>query len=295
MTALVALVAGVIIGSGVWLLATALAPAPIPLNRAIAHLHRPAEPPNAAVGPIAKLGRVADRLFGGRVGSRSWEHQLRIIERPPELHSGLLTVAAIAGFLGPLLVNSLMRAVGLPALPLVIGVASSLAGAALGVAIVHIDLGTKADLAVTDLRHQLSAYLNVLTMLLAAEHANEGALKHAAEAGDGRLFVELRRRITEAATAGRSAVTALHQLGTDLGLVELQEIANSASLATSQGAPVSRSLAAKTETLRAALQADAETDARLRTSRITFPLIAMGLVFMAIGMYPALTSINQGT
>jgi hypothetical protein len=68
----------------------------------------------------------------------------------------------------------------------------------------------------------------------------------------------------------------------------------SASLATSQGAPVARSLTAKTQTLRSTLQAEQEQEARIRTAKITFPLVAMGIVFMALGLYPALASISGG-
>ena len=159
--------------------------------------------------------------------------------------------------------------------------------------LVSADLDQRASTASRDLRHQLSAYLDVLTMLLASNQGNEGALRLAADAGDGRLFVELRRRMLEAATAGRPAVSALAALGRDLGVVEMIEIAASASLATSQGAPVARSLVAKTESLRAALQAEQEQDARVRTGKITFPLVAMGLVFIILGLYPALASIRN--
>jgi tight adherence protein C len=165
--------------------------------------------------------------------------------------------------------------------------------AAIAVLIVAADLDKRATVASRDLRHQLSAYLDVLTMLLASNQGNEGALRLAADAGDGRLFVELRRRMLEAATAGRPAVTALATLGRDLGVVELTEIAASASLATSQGAPVARSLIAKTESLRASLQAEQEQDARVRTGKITFPLVGMGIVFIILGLYPALASIRN--
>jgi len=169
----------------------------------------------------------------------------------------------------------------------------SLGVAAIGVLLATADLEQRASAASRDLRHQLSAYLDVLTMLLASNQGNEGALRLAADAGDGRLFVELRRRMLEAATAGRPAVSALAALGRDLGVVELVEIAASASLATSQGAPVARSLVAKTESLRSALQAEQEQDARVRTGKITFPLVAMGIVFIVLGLYPALVSIRN--
>ena len=139
-----------------------------------------------------------------------------------------------------------------------------------------------------DLRYQLSSYLDVVTMLLAGNVGNEGALRQAAQAGDGRLFVELRRRILIAETSNRSLVSALAQLGDDLDLVELQQISASASLAASAGAPVAKSLAAKCATLRGALSSEQEADARVRTGKITVPLVGMSLLIMAAVVYPAL-------
>ena len=104
-----------------------------------------------------------------------------------------------------------------------------------------------------------------------------------------RIFeLELRRRILVAETSNRSLVSALSQLGNDLDLVELQQVSASASLAASAGAPVAKSLAAKCATLRSALSAEQETDARVRTGKITVPLVGMSLLIMAAVVYPAL-------
>ena len=153
---------------------------------------------------------------------------------------------------------------------------------------VQVDLGNRSTTARGDMRHQLSAFVDLLTMLLAGNLGNEGAIRSAAAAGDGRLFLVLRRRIIEAAAAGRSLTTALHATGIELDLTELQEIALTASLATSRGAPVARSLTAKCATLRSSLSAEEEQAARVRSGKLTFPLVGMGLVFMAVAIYPAL-------
>ena len=55
-----------------------------------------------------------------------------------------------------------------------------------------------------------------------------------------------------------------------------------------EGAPVARTLAAKCATLRTALSTEQESEARLRTSRLTTPVVGMALIFMALVMYPAL-------
>ena len=74
-----------------------------------------------------------------------------------------------------------------------------------------------------DLRHQLGAYLDMVTMLLAGNVVYEGALDQAARAGDGLLFRELRRRMREVATTGHSlGARALDLVADDYGIIEPQ-------------------------------------------------------------------------
>ena len=126
-----------------------------------------------------------------------------------------------------------------------------------------------------DLRHQLGAYLDMVTMLLAGNTGYEGALDQASRAGDGLLFRELRRRMREAATTGQSLVRALERVADDYGIVELEQVAATATLSAAEGAPVARSLAAKCSTLRSTLSAEQEADARVRNDKVTPPLVAM--------------------
>jgi Flp pilus assembly protein TadB len=284
-------VGGIAVAGGGWLCLTAFGETTPPLARTVAHLHRlPRRRPPDTDGWTA-VGSTALGLFGGVWGDTT-PRRLDLIGRTPEAHAGYLAMAALAGFLLPLTLAAAVTWASATVATWMVSLGAAIACSAIGVLLVTVDLEQRASAASRDLRHQLSAYLDVLTMLLASNQGNEGALRLAADAGDGRLFVELRRRMLEASTAGRPAVTALAALGRDLGIVELTEIAASASLATSQGAPVARSLAAKTESLRAALQAEQEQDARVRTGKITFPLVAMGIVFIVIGLYPALVSIR---
>jgi tight adherence protein C len=272
--------------AGLWIAASAFTTVTPSLTRTVAHLHRP---PTRTVSTSAGTRLV--RLFGARLDGDVVGRKLDLIGRTPQTHATYLATAGFAGFLLPVLIAAVVATVSTTVVAVTVGMACGTAAA--GVLLVVADVEQRTKTASQDLRHQLSAYLDVLTMLLASNQGNEGALRLAAEAGDGRLFIELRRRMLEAATAGRPAVTALATLGHDLGLVELTEIAASASLATSQGAPVARSLTAKTESLRAALQAEQEADARVRTGKITFPLVAMGLVFIVLGLYPALVTIRN--
>ena len=293
MTLVLVVLGGFVVAAGGLLCITAFVTSTPSLVRTVAHLHRPPIQRVPVMDGWTTFGSRALALVGGRVGGHATRQRLDLVGRTPEVHAALLAAGALSGFIAPLLLAVVVTWTSATVATWMISVGLALGLAAVCVLLVTADLEQRASTASRDLRHQLSAYLDVLTMLLASNQGNEGALRLAADAGDGRLFVELRRRMLEAATAGRPAVSALAALGRDLGVVEMIEIAASASLATSQGAPVARSLVAKTESLRAALQAEQEQDARVRTGKITFPLVAMGLVFIILGLYPALVSIRN--
>lgn len=139
-----------------------------------------------------------------------------------------------------------------------------------------------------ELRHQLAGYLDLVTIVIAGNIGYEAALRIAADSGDGRLFGAVRHRIREATAAGRSAIDALYAVGDDLGLDELGQVASTIELAATEGSPVVRTLSATCATLRSTLAAEHEAEARLRTSRLTAPLIGMALIFMGLVVYPAL-------
>jgi Flp pilus assembly protein TadB len=280
------LIIATLLGSGgVWLALTGLAQRRPSLVRMSSHLGRS---PTVIAGPVdgwARIGRTLARRLPLRAEVLA---DLRLMRRTQEVHAAYLTAAAVAGLFGPSLTLTIGQSMGLFSIGVALPLFASLICAVGGPLLVQSSMRATAAGARNDLRYQLSSYLDVVTMLLAGNVGNEGALRQAAQAGDGRLFVELRRRILVAETSNRSLVSALGQLGDDLDLVELQQISASASLAASAGAPVAKSLAAKCATLRSALSAEQETDARVRTGKITVPLVGMSLLIMAAVVYPAL-------
>ncbi len=286
MNAVPRLVAAALCGAlGVLLVIDGFAQRRPPLAAAIRRLDRTPLPPSVHPQRWVRWAQpVSRRLrFPATVLA-----DLRLIRRLPEVHGAMLTAASTGALFAPAALLVLAQGLGVLRLGSVIPLAAPLLGAAVAPLLVHRTMRDRAAQVRDDLRHQLSAYLDVVTMLLAANVGNEGALRQGALAGDGRLFVELRRQIVVAETANQSLVVALAQLGDDLELVELQQIAASAALGATIGAPMARSLAAKCATLRMSLAAEQETEARLRTDRITAPLVGMSLLIMAAVVYPAL-------
>jgi Flp pilus assembly protein TadB len=240
--------------------------------------------------PTSAWERTGRHLYRKRSFPGTVLADLRLVERPPEAHAAMLVAAGVGGLLAPAFIVAVGQGLGAVPLGVALPVGAALAAAILAPVLVHTAMHARAGDIRRDLRHQLSAYLDVVTMLLAGNVGNEGALRQAAGSGDGRLFVELRHRILIAETSNRSLVSALAQLGDDLQLLELQQIAASAALGASVGAPVARSLAAKCATLRSALASEQEAEARVRTGKITVPLVGMSVLIMAAVIYPALNT-----
>ena len=264
-----------------------------PLERVIAHLRRQGPiGTSRELGPLAivqhfraggrRLASIAPRLFPSSI-------ELRRVERSLDAHLGVVACSALVGALGPMAVLGVLQAFGVVSLGVFIPLGLALAGLVVGPLVVHAAVVDRAREVETDLRFQLSAYLDVVTMLLAGNSGHEGALEQAARAGDGRLFVELRRRMREVGATGKSLVEALSTTADELGLVELQQVAATTALSSAEGAPVARTLAAKCSTLRSTLATEQESEARLRTSRLTAPIVGMALIFMALVIYPALS------
>lgn len=259
---------------------------------AVERLRRRPQPtdPRALGGSngIDRIGAyVADAPFvQQRLGSLT---TLRLIGRSAHTHVGYLVVAGLLGLVAPSLAVALLVLTADASLGLAVPAGLSLLGAVLAPLAVHSAAVSTADAVRIDLRHQLSAFLDMVTMLLAGNSGHEGALEHAASAGDGLLFRELRRRMREVATTGNSLVGALALVADDFELVELEQVASATALSAAEGAPVARTLAAKCSTLRSTLSADQEAKARVRNDKVTPPLVGMALLFMALIIYPALT------
>jgi Flp pilus assembly protein TadB len=266
-------------------------PAPT-LARTIEHLRRPGtmsttEASTSSSGANRLLEPVV-RIVSDQPRLRPSSTELQLADRTVDQHVLYMVVAALLGLIVPPVLLGALQSAGLISLQVYVPVVAALGAAVLGPVIVHTTLVDQANETRIDLRYQVSAYLDVVTMLLAGNTGYEGALEQAAYAGDGRLFVELRRRMRESSARGSSLTEALQRTGAELGLDELEQVAATAALSAAEGAPVARTLAAKCATLRAALATEQESEARLRTSRLTTPIVGMALIFMALVMYPAL-------
>lgn len=140
---------------------------------------------------------------------------------------------------------------------------------------------TEAELAV-------SAFLDLVTILLAGGAGLETALAGAASCGDGWTFEQIRRRLARAQSARRNHWDELRQWGRACGIESVVEVANSVQIAGEHGARIRTSLVAKSRSLRARDIARIEHEAGRRTEQMGLPIVAMFMGFVVFVSYPAL-------
>jgi tight adherence protein C len=282
----VALLAGLACGAGLWLAVTALRPSPVPLAQALIDLRQPATP-SVAVGGA---GRALEML--GRWGlpspARTQQLALAGIDAGQWARDKLL--GATAGLAVPVAVWTALAAMGIQ-LPPAVGLLAVACGV-VGWWLPDLKLKDQVAARRKGFTYALSAYLDLVNVILAGGGGTETALVAAAEAGDGWAFAELRRALERARRVNQPLWTAFDQLGTELGIPELRDLASSLGLAGSQGARIRASLAVKADTLRAHQIAETESSAEATTERMNLPTAVLLLGFLIFIVFPAITAIT---
>ena len=290
------------IGAGVVVCIRALRPRPTPLAVTIAALDGPARmigssegaPSAATAGWQRPLARIGMRLLDAiAIGNRTeLSRQLRILDKPLERHAYEKLLGAIAGLVLPNLVVVTVAAAGVTTNPM-IGLVVGGIGATAGFLYPDLPLSDQVTARQQAFRHALSSYLDLVTIILAGGGGIESALRGAADAGDGWAFDEIRSALRRAEFTGRTPWEAFDDLGADLDITELSELAASVGLAGGQGAKIRRSLAAKADALRAQQAAAIETSAETRTEQMIVPVTVMivGLtLFVGFGAVQAIST-----
>jgi len=289
-----ALVVGLAAGAGLILIASGLAPAPAPLARELQALHRPRRLQPAGTGRLAaQVGRPLVRTAMGRRLSESFAADLRITGTTAEAHLAERLGVAVTALLWAPCTTALMRLAGAD-LGWQLPVWTSLLLVPVGFAYPSLSLKSKAAERRRSFRHAFSAFLDVVSVSLAAGRGVDTALHDAANAGQGWPFQELRRALVEAQLHGHTPWSALHRLGDELAVPELGELAASAALAGSEGARVRASLAAKARTLRLRGQLEVESAAQSASELMSLPVVLLMFGFVVFLGYPAIAHVLQG-
>ena len=288
----VMLLLGCGVGAGAWMLSRSVIPRPQPLGVALAALERPVDV-DQSIDRAGRLGDLAHRVLassGVRLSSRA--QSLQLVERSVERHALDKLVGLVGGGVGALVLVTGLGLIGI-ALPTAFMAIVVLGCAAGGFLFPDIALADEASKKRRGFRHALSAYLDLVNVILAGGGGIESSLYAAADAGDGWAFAKLRRALDRARMTGQSPWQQFADLGSELDVPELAELAASVSLAGSHGARIRQSLAAKADTLRGHQVAETEAAAEAATERMTIPVAVLLFGFLVFIAYPAVVQITS--
>lgn len=180
------------------------------------------------------------------------------------------------------------------AMPLPILLMASAALATIGFILPTMQLRSRAKVKRREFRTSLSAYLDLVSIMLAGGAGIESALVAASRVGDGPTFRLIADSLDVARATRRSPWEILANEGERIGIDELPELAATVKLGGEQGARMTASLAAKASSMRAKQLAEIEADANAATERMGLPMVLLFMGFLVLLGYPAMQMISAG-
>ncbi|MBW8484706.1 type II secretion system F family protein [Actinomadura parmotrematis] len=296
-----AILAGALVGAGLYLLVRALFPRRPGLSARLAAFdaarHRDAEeagaertfPPLERVGVLrARLGRELVRFCD----ARGWRLQsvrsdLAVTDRSLEafLATKFLLPAAVLVFLP--LIGMYLELLDLGG-GLLVPLWAGLLLAGVFFFIPDLQLRQEAASRRQDFRHAVGAFLDLVSMNLSGGRGVHEALMTAASVGDGWAMQRLRDALGNARIVGQTPWQALGGLGDELGIAELTDLAGALSLVADDGAQIRRSLGARAASMRTRELSELEGRAGERSQSMMVAQLLFCVAFMIFLAFPAL-------
>ena len=288
-----AVLAGALIGLGVYVLVMQLAPAAPPdLKATLAQLDAPPAPRTTA--PAAARNDGLAGAVGGWLARHGRERgvlsvpvaDLKLLGRDVEQFMLQKVMAAAIGVALPSLLWALATVLGL-GVPFVIPAIAALGAGWLLWVIPSLAVRDQAADARTDFRRALSAYLDLVALERAGSGSPVEALQAAARVGQGWVFVRIQDRLVLAERQGITPWVALAELSDDVGVSELRDLADIVAVAA-DGAAIYDTLLVKSRSLRNAQLSEEEAAANAQSERLVYPVVLLGIGFILMLFYPAM-------
>lgn len=288
--------AGALIGAGLALLVLRLVPAHPDLKETLTRLS-PAGARDAHIQRQQRqsrssdvrdvLGAVGERVLPSRVWGRVCDQDLAILRTTrTRFYGEKVLFAAIGLVIGPTLSVVPMLAWG--GLPAFVPVSASL-GLALALWFIPaynlIDDARKARL---EFGRGLGALIDLVALERAAGSGPRPALEKAAAVGDSWAFQRVREELARTRWSGTTPWDALRQLGEEVGLTELHELADIMRLSGDEDAQVYDQLRARSSSMRSAMLLAQKAEANAVSERMVLPMTLLGVIFLAILLTPQL-------
>lgn len=291
-----ALLAGAVLGLGMFLLVLALIPGRPSLGRQLAAFDAvdltaaraqrlPADGSESRITP--RLGTMLARFCA----EQGWEFpslraNLALVGKSFESYlAGKLLLAVLGLLLGPLLLAAL--ALGGVRLPFAVPVWAGLLLAMLFFFLPDLELKQRVDKRRRDFRHAIGAFLDLVAMNLAGGRGVPEALMSASGIGTGWAMWRIRDALINARIIGQTPWQALGALGEEVRIDELRDLSAALSLVAEDGAKVRESLATRAASLRRRELAELQGQAGERSQSMLVAQMLLAGAFLIFLIYPA--------
>lgn len=283
-----AVLGGALGGIGVAIAAAeVLAPSRPDLGSALSRLH--------ATDVATSDGRPHTRPFGqvlAQVAERVPvpRGDLALLDQSVDRFIASKLAMAAFGALLPGLLTGLFAFLGVHA-PLMLPAAVCLGAATVMFFMPDLVVRSQAQEARERFRRAVGSYLDLVALERGADGGPAEALARAAEVAHGPEFRRISDALVAARLLARTPWQALSELGADVRIDELSDLADVIALAGSDGAAVADTLAAKATALRTRQLADSATAANTASEKLTLPGVVLAFAFLVLVCYPALARV----
>lgn len=298
------LVAGGVAGLGVLMLVMVLAPPRVQAGSALARLdlartqrrvdaaaRRSSAAPGTTPAWVRDVGRrTADLLGGVGLELGQLRSDLALLGRGLDTHLAVTVLAAVGGFLAPLVLGAALTVAGAgvaPTVPVVLAVVVALVAAAIPAMSVRSTAAERRR----DFRHVVGSFLDLVAMSLAGGRGVPEALQGASELSDGWAMVRIRNTLVGARLRGQTPWAALGELGEEVRVDELRDLAAALALVAEDGAKIRDSLSARAGSMRHRELADSEGKAGESSQSMLVAQLLLCVGFLIFLIYPALMTV----
>ena len=284
-------IAGAVLGGGLFLLVVALLPRRVSLARQLAAFDSRPVPVVRKARPAGESESEFSRKLGAGLAAFCAEqgcefpalhNDLALADKSFENFLATSVLLGVFGFLiGPILLL-LLSVIGVHisfVLPIWLGLVLAIIFSIFP----YVEVKQKADQRRKDFRHAVGAFLDLVGMNLAGGRGVPEALMAASEIGGGWSMWRIRDALANARITGQTPWQALGALGEEIRVDELRDLAAALSLVAEDGAKVRESLTARAVSLRRRELADLEGQAGERSQSMLVAqmfLVAGFLVFL---------------
>ncbi|MDF3141065.1 MULTISPECIES: type II secretion system F family protein [unclassified Streptomyces] len=287
MTALV--VCGGLAGAGVALLVRELVPSAPKLGPTLRRLDPPATRPGDRARrshpSTAWAARWAERMPGGLPRT-----DLDLLNQTPEQFLVNKVALALLGLLAPVVLVVGWTLMGL-SVPLLIPAGVGVLLAALLWFVPDWGVASEAAKARTEFAYAAAAWLDLVATRMASNVAADQALEDAARIGRGWAFVRIQEALLRARTEKSSPWQALDDLGTQLNLTVLNDVADIMRLSSDDGASVYDTLRNRAKGLTNELLTAEAARANADSEKLHVPAALLAVIVMIAVAFPAVLNV----